>query len=90
MTVSRKKEMCDVFQSIQVHAHSKCLVLNIEHNIDTNELFEFKDYKKFLNKCKIYVNDKNIKIIKEYLNDNCPEVKWLMDIDNGQNQLSLF
>ncbi len=90
MTVSRKKEMCGDLHSIQIHVHQKCLIINTTYRVEDNILYEFKDYKKFLHYCSMFVVDKDVKRIEEHIEINSEKVKKYMEIDKSENQLSLF
>ena len=90
MVVSRKKETCDDLNSIQVHVHKKCLIVNTTYIVEDNILYNFKDYKKFLMYVGAFVTDKELKRVKQYIEVNSEEVKGYMNIDKDENQLSLF
>ena len=72
---------------VSVHIHEKCIIFNLTFDIDTNELFEFKDYEKLLFKAEKWITKSAYKSLKEYL-ESSDKIKPF--INNGPEQLSLF
>lgn len=91
MILSKKKNAPEgLISVINVDAHVKCLVLNLGEKVKGNELFDFDKYNDMLNRCRDYVEEKDIERIKEYLIYNCPPVAKLIKENKPGEQFSLF
>lgn len=90
MTFTRKKEMCGDLSTINVYVHKTCIIVNTTFQIQDNILFQFNEYKKVIKFCEHFVNNNTIKLIEEYLINNCNEIKELIKLENEKGQLSLF
>lgn len=71
---------------VNIHIHEKCLIIN---KSGVNQLFQFNEADKMILELSKYVDELYIDNIKEYITNNCSQVKFTNKKDPPK-QLSLF